>query len=399
LAQGLVLGRTSDTAAHRVGPRSVAMATGLNVLALVSFVCVCNAVGEGEDLRMELADEVLSNKQALLSIPWEIYRDTPSFRDVGYVGEFPISDSAATEIHLSSLQTGREIQGFPPNVLIGRALVKDSLKVTQPPSSFRFSGNGGEEIKHLNGLTNPVGDLTVWQWQRMRWSAAKEWLEYWADRGIGGSERLAIIHSSGDVLYGGGCDENTIVYKYNRIVNASGGSQKIVMAAELSPWPADLGWSYNMSSSSWVEGRRTDVLSDVSVPADWESTYADCTDPSVGPCNSVPKYMYANSGFIMGTIDSLIDMIAELGTTYTGWDNRWFNEYYLKNPATVTLDYAGDLSMSLHNMKLGSLPLEVSVNSTGKNIQSKLTSGSICFLHGNGNSFTALQGVARELKA
>mmetsp|Transcript_45653 Transcript_45653/g.118466 ORF Transcript_45653/g.118466 Transcript_45653/m.118466 type:complete len:103 (-) Transcript_45653:394-702(-) len=102
---------------------------------------------------------------------------------------------------------------------------------------------------------------------------------------------------------------------------------------------------------------------------------------------------------MMGTIDALIDMIAELGTTYSGWDNRWFNEYYLKNPATVTLDYAGDLSMSLHNMNLGSLPLEVSVNSTGKNIQSKLTSGSICFLHGNGNSFTALQGVARELKA
>jgi len=399
LAQGLVLGRTSDTAAHRVGPRSVAMATGLNVLALVSFVCVCNAVGEGEDLRMELADEVLSNKQALLSIPWEIYRDTPSFRDVGYVGEFPISDSAATEIHLSSLQTGREIQGFPPNVLIGRALVKDSLKVTQPPSSFRFSGNGGEEIKHLNGLTNPVGDLTVWQWQRMRWSAAKEWLEYWADRGIGGSERLAIIHSSGDVLYGGGCDENTIVYKYNRIVNASGGSQKIVMAAELSPWPADLGWSYNMTSSSWVEGRRADVLSDLSVPDDWESTYANCTDPSLGPCNSSPKYMYANSGFMMGTIDALIDMIADLGTTYSGWDNRWFNEYYLKNPATVTLDYAGDLSMSLHNMNLGSLPLEVNTTITGKNIQSKLTNRTICFLHGNGNSFATLQGLAGEMKA
>jgi len=368
------------------------------LLALVSFVCVCRAVGEGEDLVMELAGEVLSNKQALLSIPWEIYRDTPSFRDVGYVGEFPISDSAATEIHLSSLQTGREIQGFPPNVLIGRALVKDSLKVTQPPANFRYTGKGGEEIKHLNGLTNPAGDLTVWQWQRMRWSAAKGWLEYWADRGIGSDTRLAIIHSNGDVLYGG-CDENTIVYKYNRIVTASGGSQKIVMAAELSPWPADLGWSYNLTSSSWVEGRRTDVLSGVSVPADWESTYADCTDPSLGPCNASPKYMYANSGFIMGTIDALIDMIAEVGTTYSGWDNRWFNEYYLKNPATVTLDYAGDLSISLHNMKLGNLPLEVNSTSTGKSIQSKLTNGSICFVHGNGNSFTTLQGVARELKA
>jgi len=209
---------------------------------------------------------------------------------------------------------------------------------------------------------------------------------------------LAIIHSSGDILYGG-CDENTIVYKYNRIVSASGGSQKIVMAAELSPWPADLGWSYNMTSSSWVEGRRADVLSDLSVPDDWESTYANCTDPSLGPCNSSPKYMYANSGFMMGTIDALIDMIADLGTTYSGWDNRWFNEYYLKNPATVTLDYAGILSMSLHNMNLGSLPLEVNGTNTGKTIQSKLTNGSICFLHGNGNSFATLQGIAGELKA
>lgn len=345
---------------------------------------------------MELAGEVLSNKQALLSIPWEIPRDQPSFRDVGYVGEYPIRDSAATELHVSSLQTGRESQGFPPNVLIGRALVKDSLKVTQPPANFRYTGKGGEHTKHLNGLINPVGDLTVWQWQRMRWSAAKEWLEYWVGRSPG--SKLAIIHSSGDVLYGG-CDENTIIYKYNRIVNASGGSQKIVMAAELSPWPAELGWNYDATGSSWVEDRRADVLSSMSVPNDWESTYADCTDPNLGPCNSSPTYMYANSGFIMGTIEALIEMIADLGTTYTGWDNRWFNEYYLKNPATVTLDYAGDLSMSLHNMNLGSLPLEVNNTITGKRIQSKLTNSSICFLHGNGNSFAALQGVAGELNA
>jgi len=172
-----------------------------------------------------------------------------------------------------------------------------------------------------------------------------------------------------------------------------------VMAAELSPWPADLGWSSNRTGSSWVGGRRADVLSGVGVPSDWESTYADCTDPSLGPCNSSPKYMYANSGFMMGTIDALSDMIADLGTTYTGWDNRWFNEYYLKNPATVTLDYAGDLSMSLHNMNLGNLPLEVNGTDTSKNIQSKLTNSFICFVHGNGNSFAALQGVAGELKA
>jgi len=71
----------------------------------------------------------------------------------------------------------------------------------------------------------------------------------------------------------------------------------------------------------------------------------------------------------------------------------------LKNPATVTLDYAGDLSMSLHNMNLGNLPLEVNGTSTSKNIQSKLTHSFICFVHGNGNSFAALQGVAGELKA
>lgn len=370
------------------------MATGLRSLALVSFACVCKAVGEGDDLMMELAGEVLSNKQALLSIPWEIYKDTPSFRDVGYVGDYPIRDSAATEIHLGSLWTGRELQGFPPNVLIGRALVKDSLNVTQPPAKFRYAGKGGEEIRHLNGLTNPVGDLTVWQWQRMRWSAAKTWLDYWGSRSS--VNKLAIIHSSGDVLYGG-CDENTILYKYNQIVNASGVPAKIVVAAELSPYPEDIGW--NFDRANWTEARRQTTLAGLGVPADWTSSYADCTNRTLGPCTSAKTYHFLNSGFIMGEAEALFDMASELSSpVHTGCQNRKVNEYFLKNPGTVTADYAGTLSMSLHNMRPGNLPVQVGADREKPYLRSKVTDSAVCFVHGNGNSFAALQELARELK-
>eukprot|EP00959_Pyramimonas_sp_CCMP1952_P213522 4467411-Pyramimonas_sp.AAC.1 len=77
-------------------------------------------------------------------------------------------------------------------------------------------------------MVNPAGATTVWGWQRIRYLAVKTWIDYWATRN---TEKLIVIHASGEVLYAG-CDENTIQYKYDEIITASGGTQKVVLAAE-----------------------------------------------------------------------------------------------------------------------------------------------------------------------
>lgn len=359
-----------------------------SLLVLTRFVFAAGR--EGEDFLLELADEVLGNPQRILEVPWEIFKDTPSYRDVGYVGEHPIASAYATEIKLASLGTQREIDGFPPGIVIGRALTKEKQLPTSPRGDNRWTGLGAAEIRRLNGMVNPSHEMTLWQWQRLRWGAAKEFLEYWAGRSRG--NKLAVLHSSGDVLYGG-CDENTITYKYNQIVSASGGTQKIVVAGELSPFPAALGWNYE--NTAWVETARSSQLSGLSVPASWVSGYADCTNATLGPCTSPPKYQFANSGVIVGQLDAIIEMVSELATTYTGTDNRLVNEYFLKNPDKVAVDYGGILSMSLHNMG-ATLPVYVA---SDKTIKSRVNDNAVCFVHGNGNSFAALKGLAAELKA
>lgn len=350
--------------------------------------------GEGQYFLTELADEVLANKQAPLPVPWEIKKNNPSYRDTGYVGEHNLLDSAKANVHVGSLETGREAQGFPANILIARFLTEEGNHPVDPPSYDRFAGGGGVEFRHLNGMTNPTSELTVWGWSRLKWAATETFLDLWASRY---PKKLIILHSGGDVLYGG-CSENTILFKYNQIVNASGVPAKIVVAADLSPYPEDIGWHFDRQN--WTEARRQTTLAGLGVSADWTSSYADCTNRTIGPCSSDKAYQFLNSGFIIGEVEALKEMVSELSSpVHTGCQNRKINEYFLKHPGTVTADYAGTLSMSLHNMKPGNFPVEVGTDRDKPYMRNKVTDSAVCFVHGNGNSFAALQELARELKS
>jgi len=354
-------------------------------------------VVEGQALVRQLAEEVLANRQEILKIPWKINKET----DVGYVGELALTSESQPYAKQESLQTARELDGFPPLQLAIASVQLPSGQPSAPKAAYRMGGVvAGESIRHLNGLVNPTQELTVWQYQRNKKAALDKWLEWWVRQN---ADKLVVVHSSGDVLYGG-CTENILNYKYAQVLNASSGSHTIVMAAEVSPYPEDLGWKYSVEN--WTEPRRLGALAALGMPEDWASTYANCSDTKNRRCNDPPKYQFANSGLVMGPAQSILEMMAEI-RTYTGPENRWFNEYFLRNPDKVTLDYAGNIVLSLHNfVKPGTTgPVEIrneTDNATGAatfRLFNKQADCCVCFVHGNGNSFDTLKGLAAKLVA
>jgi hypothetical protein len=346
---------------------------------------------EGAQYMEECADAVLANKQELLFVPFKI-AETHG-RDVGWMGHLPILDTAKPEVSEGSLETGRELQGWNPLIFIASLKIKDTEQPAFPPPGYRYgASHGGEEILYYSGLSNPPADLSVWQWQLNRWRTIKPWLEYAVGRN---PDKLVILHSHGDVLYGG-CTENIIKFKYEQIVD--GGTQTIVAAAEVSPYPQDLGWWY--SQSSVTETMRSQALTSSGVPDNWITKYAHCDNNTVNRmCGSPPRYQYASSGFLMGPALDLLTMLGGL-ESYEGPENRFINEYFLANPSKMTLDYSGTLSMTLHNLvhPNGSIPVHVLGSGDNKKIMSKQTNTSVCFVHGNGNSFEAVKTLAQQLK-
>jgi len=360
-------------------------------LALVSAVRVR---AEGEALVTELAEEVLAwESWKVLPSPWETVFNRPSNRDVGSVTEHPIWDKYDLEVFPDSLETAQEQDGFPPTIAMGRVLVKENKKPSMPPPDFRITGVGGEEVRHLNGMVNPAGSTTVWGWQRIRYLAIKTWMNYWSARN---SEKLIVLHASGEMLYAG-CDEATIATKYSEIITASGGTQKVVLAAEVSPLPIELGWRYDQTTG--IATTRTDFLTSVGVVESFASTYADCTNATVGFCNTPPKYQFANAGFIMGPVGDVAEMLTDF-YYWSGSENTFVNEYFLHNTDQVALDYAGILVLSLNNMKLdASIPVTVESAAGTKSFKNLITGTSVCFVHGSGNSFDTLRVLAQELLA
>jgi len=360
-------------------------------LALVGAVRVR---AEGEALVTELAEEVLAwESWKVLPSPWETVFNRPSNRDVGSVTEHPIRDKYDLEVFPDSLETAREQDGFPPNIAMGRVLIKENKQPTQPPPSSRITGVGGEEVRHLNGMVNPSANTTVWGWQRIRYLAVKTWIDYWSTRN---TEKMIVVHASGEVLYAG-CDENTIQYKYDEIIAASGGTQKVVLAAEVSPSPMGLAWRYGQTAG--IATTQSNFLSAVSVDPTFATTYADCTNSTVGYCTTTPSYKFANGAFIMGPIGDVAEMLADM-YYYADTESMLINEYFLHNPDKVALDYAGVLVLSLNNMKLDSgIPVTVQSASGTKSFQNLITGSSVCFVHGGGNSFDALKVLAQELLA
>jgi len=329
----------------------------------------------------ELRLRVQANLQSVLPLPWDRIQD----RDyMGFMAHLPLLEAANT-VAVESTDLGSTV-----------AIVSFKLNGTDQPASprpsVRMGAKGGKEILHYNGVLDPSSELTMLAWQKIRWAGLQAFLQ---EQMAVDANKLAVISSYGDVLYGG-CSEEVIVAKYNAIIAASGGTQTVVMGAEVTPWPWSLGWRY--SKTNFTSYRRAQVLTDLGVTSSsWEGSFANCTDPAAGPCDTPPKYQYANAGLIMGPVSGIYEMLQDM-ETYQSDVNQLANDYYLKNPGTVTLDYAGGLFLSLHNMvNNGNAPVEVQDINGTRALYSTHLGETVCFVQGNGNGFTTLQDMASQM--
>jgi hypothetical protein len=325
--------------------------------------------------------------------------NTPSDRDVGTVTEHPFAAAYELEVAACSLETEAEQLGSPPSIDIRRVLVAETRNATSPPPCYRTGCAGGQAVNHLNGMVNPTGATTVWGWQRHRYFALKAWMATKND------DDLIAILASGEVLFAG-CNESTLREKYDLVVRADGVGGPIVMAAELSPLHPDLAYHYNspLAVNNWSDHIETMRIShhndaEIAVNSDWATSYATtpCTD---GVCTVPPTYKFANPSFIMGPvgdIETMFEGMAEWADT----DYRLINQWYLRNYDMVSLDFTGVLVMSLHNMHLTNLPVEVEDVAGSKRFKNKLSStgASVCFVHGGGNSFPKLKEFAEAILA
>jgi len=243
---------------------------------------------------------------------------------------------------------------------------------------------------------NPDAETTLMGWQANTYSTLKTLMEMWAKR----SNKMMVLVSSGDTLYGG-CTEAQLQGKYDAVIaaaNETGSRATIVAAAEVSPFPADMGAKYSMPAYNWTETRRSTTLSALGIPDGWAKPYAECTD---GPCDPDSKYQYAHAGFIMGPVEDLLAMF-EGFESYTSTLQRFVNDYYLKNPDKITLDYGGILATTLNNMNKDGGPIRKldGAGSVPKTILvPKGVPEPVCFLQGNGNGIETLKTLAGTITA
>lgn len=231
------------------------------------------------------------------------------------------------------------------------------------------------------------------QWCKTKNGVLMKWLKTAAAQD---PEKLVVLVENGDVVFGGCSGEQMRTY-YEAIRDASGGA-KVVASAEVSPYPSDMMPYYNRTFRADLEERMSKVSRALDVKENWAADYADCRDPLGGPCDSPPTYRFMNYGFVMGPAHALEKFVTEVYQA-GGFDQMAAQTYFLKHPEEVTLDYTGNLALSLHNIaEDDESPLSIKKPLFGKkHLVNKVTGQTQCFVHGNGNSESFVRRLAKEL--
>lgn len=165
----------------------------------------------------------------------------------------------------------------------------------------------------------------------------------------------------------------------------------MVMSAETACFPQNMAWRFRENAS--LESRRVAVSKAVeNLTADWVRPWAPCADKKVAPCDSQPAYRYPNWGWVMGPVKSLKPLFEFVyhGGARHELDQERAEWWLYTNQDKITLDYAGAMVLSTHQMIHGrpddQAPLELKMNKRGQPwILNKITGEPCCFAHGNGN--------------
>lgn len=208
-----------------------------------------------------------------------------------------------------------------------------------------------------------------------------QWLE---DQLMEGPDRLAVYIDS-DVCFGGCTFES-----FRKFFLAS--QKRVVLSAEMGLHPStnasrdayDRAGPARLRERDHAFGRMGLPPGDLYGPV----AATGCHHAKVGPCSNPPAYSYLNSGFMVGTIGALAEMLRGVialdaqvqWSRLSGGDQEAFHLFYLEHQATIGLDYAGNLCLSTHALHARKI-----LTPNGRGVRNRRTGGEQqCFLHFNG---------------
>lgn len=215
--------------------------------------------------------------------------------------------------------------------------------------------------------------------------------------------REIIVFVDGSDVFWGGCRYDDFVKTYQNIVSKSGasivfsaevvcGEQDCNRVPEIPNWAVEMANGKNLSGGFWKEFA-------VGCKGTWNDKCSAKRDCGFwAPCAVPPAVKFLNSGFFMGPVEDLKDM---LDWTWENYDNTsvWgdqssFAVYWLDGPkdkAKITLDYSGDLALSLSDMSWKLMHVE------GDTVRNTALNRTQCLIHGNGRGIFFMKHVLKVL--
>lgn len=205
-------------------------------------------------------------------------------------------------------------------------------------------------------------------------------------------EEIVIFTDARDILFGG-CSEAELLERYRAVVAASGGAP-VVAGAELGLWPSPSTWPVQLVGrlSRYAElAARRHAVQDVLVPGNRSyGDYALCAAES-GPCSTPPEYQYLNSGFYMGPVAAMREVVECMCKESVEFDQVALMACMLERPEQVTLDYSGSIVLQLHQLK----PFSTLKVGWGR-LRNVVTQADQCFVHAQGTGKFSQEGHRLE---
>lgn len=266
---------------------------------------------------------------------------------------------------------------------------------------------GDPLLVKVGGFASQWGDAKVinlgggqkWRNYRTKIELLSTFLRSWALVGHG---KDIIVFVDGSDVFSGGCEPADFLKAYERIAKGSGA--KIVFSAEVvcgeqdcNKVPQVPGWACEMAGGRDLNGGFWKKYA-VGCKGTWNNKCSAKRDCGFwAPCSVPPAVKFLNSGVFVGPVDELSTMMDWTLEHYDNvsvfGDQSAFAMYWLDHQDRVTLDYTGELSVSLSDLSYKLLQVtpdrDVVWNTAFQRVQ--------CLIHGNGRGIFHMKDLLKKL--